>query len=220
MISVGRYKCRQGRLIQAHKNALSEIWPEYGVDGDIPLSLAGHFGREAPCHLEIGFGVGDALLERATKHPENNHLGVEVYPPGIAQLLLGLKERGISNVRIDRRDVMDVFIGLPTASLCEVALFFPDPWPKKRHHKRRLVQKPFIDQVLRVLESGGHFQVATDWEDYAQQILTLIEATPGFRNLAESGGFYPGPVERPLTKFEKRGLKRGHQVRDLLYRRL
>ncbi len=207
-------------MIASRKRALEELWLDYGITEQGPLDLDGLFGRPAPCHLEIGFGMGEALLEMARKHPENNYLGVDVYLPGVGQLLLGLREMGITNVRIDRRDAMEVLALLPAGSLRGVCLFFPDPWPKQRHQKRRLVQAPFVEKLRRVLEPGGHFHAATDWGDYARQIRGIMEAADGFTNRSGSGEFYPGPVERALTKFEKRGLGRGREVRELLYERI
>jgi tRNA (guanine-N7-)-methyltransferase len=220
MISIRSYNRREGRMIPSRKRALDELWLDYGVTEQGPLDLDGLFGRQAPCHLEIGFGMGEALLEMARKHPENNYLGVDVYLPGIGQLLLGIREMGITNVRIDRRDAMEVLALLPAGSVSRVSLFFPDPWPKQRHHKRRLVQSPFVEKLHRVLEPGGHFHAATDWDHYARQIFGVMEADDGFSNRSGSGEFYPGPEDRPLTKFEKRGLRRGHEVRDLLYERV
>ncbi len=220
MISIRSYKRRQGRMITSRKRALDELWLDYGITEQGPLDLDGLFGRPAPCHLEIGFGMGDALLEMARTHPENNYLGVDVYLPGVGQLLLSLREMGITNVRVDRRDAMEVLECLPAGCLGRVSLFFPDPWPKKRHQKRRLVQAPFVEKLRRVLAPGGHFHAATDWDAYARQMRGVMEADAGFSNWSGSGNFYPGPVERPLTKFEKRGLRRGHKVRDLLYERI
>jgi tRNA (guanine-N7-)-methyltransferase len=220
MISIRSYKRRQGRMIPSRKRALDELWLDYGIIEQGTLDLDALFGRQAPCHLEIGFGMGDALLEEARAHPENNYLGVEVYLPGVGELLLRLREMEITNVRIDQRDAMEVLECLPAGSLERVSLFFPDPWPKQRHHKRRLVQAPFVAKLRRVLEPAGHFHAATDWDDYAHHMIGVMEAADGFINGAGSGKFYPGPVERPLTKFEKRGLRRGHEVRDLLYERI
>jgi len=220
MISIRSYKRREGRMIPSRQRALDELWLDYGVTEQGPLDLADLFGQQAPCHLEIGFGMGEALLEMARKHQENNYLGVDVYLPGVGQLLMGIRERGITNVRIDRRDAMEVLALLPAGSMKRVSLFFPDPWPKKRHQKRRLVQAPFVEKLRRILEPGGQFHTATDWDDYAQQICGVMEADDGFTNWSGSGKFYPGPVERPLTKFEKRGLRRGHEVRDLVYERI
>jgi tRNA (guanine-N7-)-methyltransferase len=207
-------------MIPSRKRALEELWLDYGITEQGPLDLDGLFGRPAPCHLEIGFGMGEALLEMARKHPENNYLGVDVYRPGVGQLLMDIRERGISNIRIDRRDAMEVLALLPVESLERVFLFFPDPWPKQRHQKRRLVQAPFVEKLHRVLKPGGYFHTATDRDDYARQMCGVLESDDGFINLAGSGEFYPGPVERPLTKFEKRGLGRGHEVRELLYKRI
>ena len=220
MISIRSYKRREGRMIPSRKRALDELWLDYGITEQGPLDLDALFGRQAPCHLEIGFGMGDALLEMARKHPENNYLGVDVYLPGVGQLLMGIREMGITNIRIDRRDAIEVLALLPAGSLARVSLFFPDPWPKQRHQKRRLVQAPFVEKLRRVLEPGGHFHTATDWDDYARQIRKVLEADDGFTSVNGSGEFYPGPVERSVTKFEKRGLRRGHEVRDLLYERI
>jgi len=146
MISIRSYRLHEGRMIASRKSALDELWLDYGITEQGPLDLDELFGRPAPCYLEIGFGMGHTLLEMARKHPENNYLGVEVYLPGVGQLLLDLREMGITNVRIDRRDVMEVLALLPARSL-RGALFFPDPWPKQRHQKRRLVQAPFFRKI-------------------------------------------------------------------------
>lgn len=220
MISIRSYKLRQGRMLPSRQRALDAWWLDYGITAQGPLDLETLFGRHSPCQLEIGFGMGDALLEMARAHPENNYLGVEVYLPGVGQLLLSLHELNITNVRIDRRDALEVLECLPSGSLERVSLFFPDPWPKQRHQKRRLVQAHFVEKLHRVLAPGGYFHMATDWDDYARHMHRVMEAATGFRNCAGPGKFYPGPVERPLTKFEKRGLRRGHAVRDLLYERL
>jgi tRNA (guanine-N7-)-methyltransferase len=220
MIPIRSYKRRQGRMIPSQKRALGELWQEFGVTEQGPLDLEALFGRQAPCHLEIGFGMGEVLLEMARNHPENNYLGVDVYLPGVGQLLIGIREMGIRNIRIDRRDIVEVLALLPAGSVGRVSLLFPDPWPKQRHQKRRLVQAPFVEKLHRVLVPGGHFHAATDWDDYARQICGFMEADNGFSNWSGSGEFYPGPVERPLTKFEKRGLRRGHEVRELLYERI
>jgi len=220
MISIRSYRRREGRMIASRKRALDELWLGYGITEQGPLDLDILFGRSAPCHLEIGFGMGDVLLEMARTHPENNYLGVDVYLPGVGQLLLGIKETGITNVRIDRRDIMEVLALLPAGSLSGVSLFFPDPWPKQRHHKRRLVQAPFVEKLRHVLEPGGHFHAATDWEDYDRQIRQALEADKGFTSWSGSGDFCPGSVERPLTKFEKHSLRRGCEVRELLYERI
>jgi len=220
MILLGSHKRRQGRMPPACKSALEDLWQDYGITDQGALDLKTLFGRSAPCHLEIGFGLGDALLEMARTHPENNYLGFEVYLPGVGQLLLGLREMGATNVRIDRRNAMEVLDLLPPGSLERVSLFFPDPWPKTRHQKRRLVQPPFVTKLRRVLMPGGHFHAATDCEDYARQIREVLDGTDGFSNCSGVGEFYPGPVERPLTKFAKRALTQGHEIRELLFVRV
>lgn len=220
MLPIRSYVRRQGRMIPAQKRALDELWLDYGITEEGALDPEALFGRAAPRHLEIGFGMGDALLEMARAHPENDYLGVEVHLPGVGQLLLGLREMEITNVRIDRRDAIEVLECLPAHSLARVYLFFPDPWSKQRHHKRRLVQTSFVEKLRRVLVPGGLFHVATDWDDYAHHMLGVMEVADGFTNRAGSGNFHPRPVERPLTKFEQRGLQQGHEVRDLLYDRI
>lgn len=220
MFPIPKYKRRKGRMIPAQKRALEELWQYYGITEEGALAPDALFGRQAPLHLEIGFGMGDALLEMARAHPENDYLGIEVYLPGVGRLLQRLRDMEITNVRIDRRDAIEVLDYLPAQSLARVYLFFPDPWSKKRHHKRRLVQAPFVKKLGHVLEYGGLFHVATDWGDYARHMISVMEAAEGFDNQAGSGKFYPRPAERPVTKFEKRGLRRGHEVRDLLYERI
>ena len=220
MILLGSHKRRQGRMPPACKSALAELWQDYGITHQGDLDLDALFGRSAPCHLEIGFGLGDALLELASRHPENNYLGFEVYLPGVGQLLLGLHERGVANVRIDRRNAMEVLDLLPAGSLERVSLFFPDPWPKTRHHKRRLVQPQFVAKLRRTLKPGGHFHAATDCASYAHQICAVLDGADGFSNCAGVGQFYPGPVERPLTKFAKRALTQGQEIGELLFVRV
>ncbi len=220
MILLGSHKRRQGRMPPACKSALEDWWKDYGITDQGALNLDTLFGRSAPCHLEIGFGLGDALLEMARLHPENNYLGFEVYLPGVGQLLLGLHEMGVRNVRIDRRNAMEVLDLLPGGSLERVSLFFPDPWPKRRHQKRRLVQASFVAKLRRVLGPGGYFHAATDCDSYARQICEVMDNAAGFSNYSGVGRFYPGPVERPLTKFEKRGLTQGQEIRELLFVRV
>lgn len=220
MFPIRSFKRRQGRMIPAQKRALEELWQYYGITEEGVLDLDALFGRQAPRHLEIGFGMGDALLEMARAHPENDYLGIEVHLPGVGRLLQRLREMEITNVRIDRRDAVKVLDRLPAQSLARVYLFFPDPWAKKRHQKRRLVQAAFVKKLGQVLESGGLFHVATDWDDYARHTIGVMEGAEGFDNQAGPGKFHLRPAERPVTKFEKRGLRRGHEISDLLYERL
>jgi tRNA (guanine-N7-)-methyltransferase len=220
MLPIRSYMRRQGRMLPAQRLALAESWQDYGVIGTGRLDLDTLFGRRAPRHLEIGFGMGDALLEMAQSHPENDYLGIEVHLPGVGRLLQRLGEMAITNVRIDRRDAVEVLAQLPAQSMARVYLFFPDPWSKKRQQKRRLVQALFIERLQQVLEPGGLFHATTDRDDYARHMITVIEATPGFINLAGPGHFFLRPAERPLTRYERRAVQQGHEVRDLIYKRL
>lgn len=209
---------RNGRITQAQQRAVENLWPRYGLAAEGVLDLARIFARDAPCHLEIGFGMGHSLVEMARRHPENNYLGVDVYLPGIGSLLDSLDKAGLDNVRVLNVDAVEVLTQhLPEQALQCIYLFFPDPWPKKRHHKRRLVQADFARRVRRALAHGGMFHMATDWEEYALHMREVMEAAEGFYNPAGTGCFHPRPAQRPLTKFEQRGLRRGHAVYDLLY---
>ncbi|HEC84573.1 MAG: tRNA (guanosine(46)-N7)-methyltransferase TrmB [Candidatus Parabeggiatoa sp. nov. 2] len=208
---------RGGRITSSQKRALFTLWPRYGVELDKPLNLEELFARPAEKHLEIGFGMGDALVTMAKTHPEHDYLGIDVYNPGIGHLLLQIEAAQLTNVRVIDADVVEVLQDyLPSHSLDAVYLFFPDPWSKKRHHKRRLVQPDFVTLLAKRMKSGAYLHLATDWEDYAQQMLQVLEAAPEFVNRA-GGGFAPRSPERPLTKFEQRGLRLGHGVWDLLY---
>ena len=169
--------------------------------------------------LEVGFGMGDALVAMAESHPERNYLGVDVYPPGIGSALLKIDALGLGNVRLVRADAMDLLITLGNGSLQGVLVFFPDPWPKKRHHKRRLVQAPFVDLVCEKLDAGGNFELATDWRPYAEEMLALIDGHHCFVNLAGEGEFALRPVQRPETKFQRRGERLGHAIFDLIFER-
>ena len=218
MRPVRSFVLREGRLTPAQQRALDELMPRYGIEPEGgPLDLAGAFGREAPVWLEIGFGNGDALHAMAASHPEVDFLGVEVHRPGIGRLLRAIDEDGLPNVRVIQADATEVLRDhLPDASLARVLLFFPDPWPKKRHHKRRIVQPPFVQQVARVLEPGGVFHLATDWDDYADHMRDVLTKHDAFEPVGDT----ERPAYRPRTRFEQRGEDRGHAVHDLLYRRL
>lgn len=186
-----------------------------------PLDPVSLFKRNCPVIAEIGFGNGEALVAMAADNPQCDFLGFEVYRPGVGGLFLKLKKQGLTNVRVIMDDAAVYFEDrIKEESLAKVLLFFPDPWPKKKHHKRRLLQPGFAKAVVRCLEPGGQLHVATDWEDYAMHILDLLREEPGFRNLAPDGCFAERPLYRPLTKYEKRGTARGHGVWDLIYERL
>jgi tRNA (guanine-N7-)-methyltransferase len=213
------YVLRQGRVSNAQRRAYDALLDIYGVTYQAePLDLRQLFGRIAPCILEIGFGMGETTADIAAAHPQNDYLAIEVHTPGVGSLLKQLDARSLSNVRIVQHDAAEVLEHMiAPAALAGVHLFFPDPWPKKRHHKRRLVQPAFASLVASRLVFGGYFHAATDWEDYARHILEVLSAEPLLENTAE--GYAPRPDYRPLTKFEQRGLRLGHGVWDIVFRR-
>lgn len=206
---------RAGRLTRAQERALHELWPLYGSDSpDAPLDLDALFGRQAPRTLEIGFGNGDALLDHAAAHPEEDCLGVEVHEPGVGHCLLGIEARALCNVRLLRRDAVEVLQRqIAPGALRRVHIFFPDPWHKKRHHKRRLVQPPFVALLARALEPGGVVHLATDWPPYAEHVEAVFAAEPAFAMLAD------GEAQRARTRFEARGERLGHPIRDMHFGR-
>jgi len=207
-------------MTDGQRRALEALLPRYGVPaGEAPLDLAALFGRDAPVHVEIGFGNGEALAAMAAAHPGNNYLGIEVHRPGVGSLLRRIEAEALHNVRVACLDAVGLLARVPDGALDAVCLFFPDPWPKKRHHKRRLVQPEFVAVLCRKLRPGGVVRMATDWEDYAQQMLSVLAADPGLENLAVDDPFVPRPEARPLTRFERRGQKLGHGVWDLAFRR-
>jgi tRNA (guanine-N7-)-methyltransferase len=212
---------REGRITPAQRHALEALWPRYGLDADSSLEPQKIFGRKAPITLEIGFGNGAALASMAAADPATDFIGIEVHRPGIGRLLIQLERLGLGNVRLYRVDAVQVVQRcLPPACLDRLLLFFPDPWHKKRHHKRRIVQPEFIEIAATLLRPGGLLHMATDWEDYAAQMLEVTRASDRFRNCAGSCNYSPRPDYRPVTRFEQRGLKLGHGVRDLLFERI
>ncbi len=217
------YVLRQGRLTVGQKRAFDTIWPGVGVEfSGEKLDLPDLFGNHNPVFLEIGFGNGDSLAQMAFAHPDNNYLGIEVHSPGIGHLLLKIDELGLSNIRIIRHDAVEVLArGIGDAELAGVFLFFPDPWHKKRHQKRRILQPDLVSQLSRTIRPGGIFHAATDWEDYAEHMLAVLsDGDQSFSNTAGRGRFSSRPGDRPLTKFEQRGQRLGHDVWDLIFQRL
>jgi tRNA (guanine-N7-)-methyltransferase len=213
------YVLRQGRVSPAQQRAIETLLPRYGIHymGQ-PLDLDQAFGRIAPRILEIGFGMGESTAAIAQAHPENDYLALEVHTPGVGNLLKLIDASDISNIRIIRHDAVEVLRDMiPDAALSGVHIFFPDPWHKARHNKRRLVQSPFIAQLTQKLKPGGYIHVATDWQDYAKQVLAVLGAEPLLENTAPD--YAPRPGYRPLTRFEQRGIRLGHGVWDIVFRR-
>lgn len=212
---------REGRITPGQQRALQECWPRYGLEADARLDLAQVFGRDAPRTLEIGFGNGASLATMAAQQPQHDFIGIEVHRPGVGHLLQLIEEQGLGNVRVMREDAVQVLQHcIADDSLDRVLLFFPDPWHKKRHHKRRIVQPDFIELLASKIRHGGRLHMATDWEDYAQHMVEVMSGSTAFRNCAASGAFVPRPEYRPVTKFEQRGQRLGHGVWDLVYEKL
>ena len=203
----------------AQQRALDTLLPRLGIAfSPAPLDFAATFGRRAPVILEIGFGMGETTAAIAAARPQDDFLGLEVHGPGVGALLNRVDAAGLSNVRVIQHDAVDVIAHMiPAASLAGIHIYFPDPWPKKRHHKRRLLQPAFVRALADRLSAGGYLHAATDWDDYAQEILATFSAEPLLANT--TADFAPRPAWRPQTKFETRGLKLGHGVRDLVFRR-
>jgi tRNA (guanine-N7-)-methyltransferase len=212
---------RPGRATAAQRRALAELLPRYDVNAEKgPLDLPAIFGRDAPRVLDIGFGDGEALVTNALNNPAVDYVGVEVHEPGIGHLLLLLEHARVGNVRVIARDAAEAVPQLiADSSFDAVDLLFPDPWPKKRHHKRRLVQPPFVAEIARVLRVGGFLHVATDWADYARHTREVLAASEEFMPVAAADLRDEPLAGRPPTKFERRGRRLGHEVADLYYRK-
>jgi len=212
---------REGRLTPGQARNLRELWPRYGLNvADGPFDWAAVFGRSAPVNMEIGFGAGEVLVGLARRHPDEDFVGIEVYRTGVGRVLGRLADEGVTNVRVLCDDAVDVLAhAVPKASLDRLLLYFPDPWPKKRHHKRRLVQTAFADAVARALKPGGVWRLATDWANYAEWIREVLEPHPAFENIGDHDGLV-NDQPRPPTRFEHRGRRKGHVVFDLAYRRI
>ena len=219
--AIRSFVLRQGRLTKGQESAMQSLWPQFGIEAaDTELELAHLFGRTAPITLEIGFGNGESLLQMAQAAPDRDFLGIEVHTPGVGHLLKLMGDTGVTNIRVLNTDAVDILKQrIPAQSLDRVQLFFPDPWHKKKHHKRRIVQPEFVDLMSSRLSQGGVFHMATDWQHYAEYMVEVMQTRSDFQNLAENPPYSPRPATRPLTKFENRGLRLGHGVWDLLYQK-
>jgi tRNA (guanine-N7-)-methyltransferase len=208
---------REGRLTPGQETAIKTAWPTFGLDAGTPINPTELFANDNPITLEIGFGNGESLVDMATNNPDRNYIGIEVHRPGVGHLLRRVLEKELRNVRVFDTDAIDVLqLAIPDHSLDCVQLFFPDPWHKKRHHKRRIVQTTFLDLIHAKLKTGGSFHAATDWENYAEHMMDRLNAHSGFANSIKTG-YAERPNYRPLTKFENRGLRLGHGVWDLIF---
>ncbi|MBK6744148.1 MAG: tRNA (guanosine(46)-N7)-methyltransferase TrmB [Hydrogenophilales bacterium] len=218
--TIRSFVLRAGRMGSGQQRALEELGPRFVLPyAAAPLDLEAAFGRGAPKILEIGFGMGDSTASIAANQPENDYLGVEVHTPGVGALLKRIGAAGLTNLRIVQHDAVEVLENMiPPASLDGVHIYFPDPWHKKRHHKRRLIQPIFVALLATRIKPGGYLHLATDWQDYAEQMLGVLQGEPSLVNTVAD--YAPRPVYRPLTKFEQRGLRLGHGVWDLVFRRV
>lgn len=212
--TIKSFVIRQGRMTPSQKQAFSELTQRYGIDPKAPSDLQPLFRQFGAVTLEIGFGMGDALFDYACRYPEHLHLGIEVHPPGIGRLLRLIDQKGLQNIRLLQGDAAALIQShIPYQSLNRVHLFFPDPWPKARHHKRRIVNPEFVGLIAQKLKPQGIFHLATDWQDYAEWMDTVLTAHPAFTKISTGRG------ERPVTKFEQRGLGLGHSIYDLQFER-
>lgn len=217
------YVLRQGRLTSGQSKAFAEHWPKFGVEpiSGADLNSQSLFGNNRPLILEIGFGNGEALLASACQMPEQNFLGIEVHTPGVGHLLMRAADQGLDNLKLMRHDAVRVLKEhLRPGTLSGIRIFFPDPWHKTKHHKRRLVQSPFLVLCVQALAKNGLLHLATDWQPYAEQMLRLLEKTEGLANTQATGCYSPRPEWRPLTRFEARGQRLGHDVWDLIFQRI
>ena len=219
--AIRSFVLRQGRLTKGQERAFELFWPTLGIDYKAePLDWPSVFGNTNPVHIEIGFGNGESLAEMARQNPERNYLGIEVHGPGVGHLLMRLKEFGCTNVRVCQHDAIEVLRDMvPDHSLRGLYLFFPDPWHKKKHHKRRIVQRSFLELLRSKLIDDGFFHAATDWEPYAEHMLEVLNESRDLFSNTATNDFVERPEERPLTKFEQRGIRLGHGVWDLIFKR-
>lgn len=219
--SIRSYVVRAGRMTDGQKLAFDKYWPVYGLSlQDGRLSPVSSFGRRAPLVLEIGFGMGGSLLQMLQSEPDKDFIGIEVHPPGVGRLINDAAKLALPNLRVYLADAIDVLDDcIDDESIDRLQIYFPDPWHKKKHNKRRLIQSDFVEKIRTKLKPGGMLHLATDWEAYAEHMLEVMEAASGYKNMAGPGQYSPRPDFRPVTKFEKRGKRLGHGVWDLLYQR-
>lgn len=220
--NIRSFVLRKGRLTIAQQHALDELWPHYGIErSETELVFEDHFDREADVIVEIGFGNGESTWQMAEQEPEKNFIGIEVHEPGVGQLLMALEEHAIENVRIACEDAVPFMQKrIPAGSLAGVRIYFADPWPKKRHHKRRIIQPEFVQLLSRCMAKGAILHLATDWQPYADHVLEVMQGNEDFVNLSQTGDYSERPAWRPRTKYEARGERLGHEVRDLLYQKI
>jgi tRNA (guanine-N7-)-methyltransferase len=209
---------RAGRMTRAQERAWRELWPRFGIDAEDGAAVADAFRGTGRRVLEVGFGNGESLLEQAEDDPQGQYFGIEVHEPGIGHCLLGIERRGIDNLRLLCGDALEIMASIPDGSIERLNLYFPDPWPKKRHHKRRIVAAPFLDLAARVLAPGGTLHIATDWASYAGHIDEVMAADERFELVERREHEGDHPLARPRTKFESRGLRLGHRICDWVYR--
>ena len=220
--AIRSYVLRQGRITSGQERAFADHWPRYGleVDGALRLDAAALFGDARDLNLEIGFGNGDSLVQMAAAAPQAGYIGIEVHRPGVGHAMLAAAAAGIDNLRLIRHDAVAILRDhVADGTLARVQIYFPDPWPKARHHKRRIVQRAFTDLIWRKLRAGGEIHCATDWAAYAEWMRDVFAGDPKWHNLGNADGYAPRPEWRPQTKFERRGERLGHGVRDLRYRK-
>lgn len=211
---------RQGRITQAQLMALDNLWDQFVLNPNKDCDFSQIFGRTAPLIMEIGFGNGECLATMAAANPDQNYIGIEVHRPGVGHLLWLLNQQQITNVRIYCHDAMEIMEHrIKDHSLSGVHLFFPDPWPKKKHHKRRIVQTSFAEWLVKKLQPQGYFHAATDWQHYAESMLQVLMNAKDLTNMNSDGGYIQRPKQRPMTKFELRGMRLGHEVWDLMFKR-
>lgn len=223
--TIKSFVIRSGRMTAGQLKAYQALWMKYGIEADgAVVDFSKIFSRTAPVILEIGFGMGDSLIEMAERYSQNNYLGIEVHKPGVGRLLGNIAQRQLSNVRVMQYDALQILKKqIPDHCLHAVYLFFPDPWHKRKHHKRRIVNDEFVQLVGKKLQKNGFLHMATDWQDYAAQMLDTMQRASGFNNCAtnckNNGGYIPRPDYRPMTKFERRGKRLGHGVWDILFQK-